>query len=185
MSKIVPKELSNSDVNSKKVGWTERLKRFVKEFTFFALVFTGITIWQTWDMLSTDGSVQIDNISLLSLAGEVATLTENDKPTLVYFFAPWCGVCKMSIDNLQGLNTDKIHVVTVALDYDNTQEVAEFIGEQELQVPVLLGNKEVKRQFQVKGYPSYYVLDKNRNVVSKSYGYSTAIGMKLRAWVNG
>lgn len=176
---------TDSKVVSKKQLVLNKLKGFGKELVVIAIIFFGITVWQTRDMLATDGSVQIDATVLPSLAGSTMPLVDDSKPTLIYFFAPWCSVCKLSIGNLDGLNTDKLDVVTVALDYDSVEAVQAFVQGQKLTVPVLLGSNDLKRQFQIKGYPSYYLLNKDRKVVSKSYGYSTALGMKLRAWVNG
>jgi thioredoxin-related protein len=70
--------------------------------------------------------------------------------------------------------------VVIALDYSSTEEVIEFVNNHDVQSTVLLGQNELKSQFAIQGYPSYYLLDKEHNVVSSSYGYSTAIGLKLR-----
>jgi hypothetical protein len=45
---------------------------------------------------------------------------------------------------------------------------------------VLLGHDALKLEFQVQGYPSYYLLDESNTVISSSFGYSTAVGLKLR-----
>jgi thiol-disulfide isomerase/thioredoxin len=160
------------------------LKGWGKELAIFAVIFFGITAWQTKDMLGTDGSVEAAAAVLPSLSGDTRSLTESGKPTLVYFFAPWCNICKLSIGNLEGLDNDKFNIVTVALDYDSIEAVQAFAQEQELSMPVLLGTNDLKQEFKIKGYPSYYLLDKDRKVVSKSYGYSSTLGIKLRAWSN-
>jgi thiol-disulfide isomerase/thioredoxin len=171
-----------TDENSK--GVAQKLKGWAKELTIFAVIFFGIMAWQTKDMLNTDGSVSVDATVLPTLVGTTMPLAESGKPTLVYFFAPWCSICKLSIGNLEGLNTDKFNIVTVALDYDSIEAVQGFAQEQGLTVPVLLGTRDLKEKFKIKGYPSYYLLDENKKVVSKSYGYSSTLGMKLRAWAN-
>jgi thiol-disulfide isomerase/thioredoxin len=187
MSKVIvnkPNLSAPVQIENAQPSLFSKLKGWSKELAIFAVIFFGITAWQTKDMLGTDGSVEVAATVLPSLAGNTMPLTENGKPTLVYFFAPWCNICKLSIGNLEGVNSDKFNIVTVALDYDSIEAVESFAQEQDLTVPVLLGTQDLKQRFKIKGYPSYYLLDENRKVVSKSYGYSSTLGMKLRAWAN-
>lgn len=187
MSKVIvnkPNVAKPVQMKENSSGMLSKLKGWGRELAIVAVVFFGITAWQTKDMLGTDGSVQVAATILPSLSGGTMPLTESGKPTLVYFFAPWCDICKLSIGNLDGLNNDKFNIVTVALDYDSIEAVQAFAQDQELTMPVLLGTKDLKLQYKIKGYPSYYLLDENRKVVSKAYGYSSTLGMKLRAWVN-
>ena len=50
----------------------------------------------------------------------------------------------------------------------------------QLTFPVALGHEGVKKTFKIKGYPSYYVLDEQNTIVSRSMGYSSEIGLYLR-----
>lgn len=143
-------------------------------------VFVGITTWQARDMLDTDGSVIIQQQNLVSLQGEVLPLLSDEKPNLIYFFAPWCQICALSIGNLDYLNPESVNVVVIALDFGAKEEVQAFVDKHEVHNTVLLGHDALKQQFSVQGYPSYYLVDQNNTVVSSSFGYSTAIGLKLR-----
>jgi hypothetical protein len=44
----------------------------------------------------------------------------------------------------------------------------------------LLGHEGLKQQFKIQGYPTYYILDEQQKVLAKSYGYSIALGLKLK-----
>ena len=36
--------------------------------------------------------------------------------------------------------------------------------------------------YQIVGFPTYYVIDEAGNLASKSMGYSTELGMRVRTW---
>ena len=88
----------------------------------------------------------------------------------------------MSISNLQAIyeKNDRINVIAVALDFVDQKEVFEFSSQHQLTFPIALGNEQIKAQFKIKGYPSYYVIDEENTVVAKSMGYSSEIGLFLR-----
>jgi len=154
--------------------------KWVRDSLLFIVIIAGVMAWQSKDMLSTDGSVYINQQSLVSLHGKVTPLLSDDKLNLIYFFAPWCQICSLSIGNLDYLNTDKVNIVVVALDYGAKEEVLKFVQDHAVSSTVLLGQNELKTEFAIQGYPSYYVVDKDHKVLSSSYGYSTALGLKLR-----
>jgi len=158
--------------------------KWLLEIGAMLLVVLAIWAWQERDLLETDGSQQIQSLVLPQLSGETFRLTETDKPTLIYFFAPWCQVCHLSIDNLQYLDSQKVRILTVAMDYSSKQEVQGFLAEHEFDAPVLMGTEQQKAQFKLKAYPTYYLLDRQLRVVSKNMGYSTAMGLKLRSVFN-
>ena len=134
------------------------------------------------DMLSTGEKVKEQSISLKTLDNKTIGLTRNNKTTVVYFFAPWCQICHISISNLQAIyeKNEQINVIAVALDYVDKKEVFEFSSQHQLTFPVALGTEQIKTQFKIKGYPSYYVIDEKNTIIAKSMGYSSEIGLLLR-----
>ena len=62
MSKVIankPNLPNQEQTNTAQKHWLNRLKGWGKELAIFAVIFFGITAWQTKDMLGTDGSVEI------------------------------------------------------------------------------------------------------------------------------
>ena len=145
----------------------------------------AVNAWQSRHMLDVDNHVTVDGQLLVGLDGQTSTLVKPDKPTLIYFFAPWCKVCSLSIGNLEYLDSEKLNIVRVALDYSNLEEVQGFAEKHNISSQILLGHEGLKQQFQIQGYPTYYIMDKNQKVLAKSYGYSTALGLKLRQVFSG
>ena len=136
-------------------------------------------------MLSTSDDRTTANLSFTfvpTLMGETVSLNSQGKNTVIYFFAPWCQICHISIGNLQALyeKNENIDVIAVAMDYRDINEITEFTRQHQLTLPIALGNEAIKLAFSINGYPSYYILDENNEISGKSMGYSSELGLYLR-----
>ena len=134
-------------------------------------------------MLSRQDTIAEQVFVLPTTVGESIALSSNGSNTVIYFFAPWCKVCHASIDNLQALyqKNEQLNVIAVALDYVDRGEIEQFTKIHQLTFPVAFGNEQVKRFFKIQAYPSYYVLNEQNTIISKSMGYSTELGLYLRS----
>ncbi len=133
-------------------------------------------------MLTTGEPIAPQSILLKTLDDKTIELSNHNKTTVIYFFAPWCQICHVSISNLQSIyeKNEHIDVIAVALDYIDRKDVIDFSTQHQLTFPIALGSEYVKTQFKVKGYPSYYVIDEENTIIAKSMGYSSEIGLLLR-----
>jgi len=143
-------------------------------------VMWAIHIWQT-RQLPFDQPAPVTQLT--SLAGEQlsSAITEN-QVGVVYFFAPWCTYCRHSIGNLDALleSGSLAWATAVALDYTDLTEVDEFVTETGISLPVLMGDKDTAIDWGVRAFPTYFVIDEQGRIVSRSVGYSTALGLKAR-----
>ena len=97
----------------------------------------------------------------------------NAERTVIYFFAPWCTWCRLSMPALRSALADHAALRLVALDYASPAEVQRMLAEVGLDdVPVILGNRELQREWQVHAYPTYYVLDREQRIRHRSVGYT-------------
>ncbi len=151
-----------------------------RDIVFGLLIILGFMAYQNRNLLEDDGSIQITTQNFVTLKGDMYTLAPSNKKTLIYFFAPWCAVCKMSIANLDIVDTDEYNVVRIALDYQSVEEIEAFAADAEVRGTILLGGEPHKKRFNISGYPTYYILDEQFQVVSHDMGYSTSLGLKLR-----
>ena len=150
------------------------------------IVFSVASAFQSRNMLDADGEAA-PPLRGVTLDGEVYGLAGvSGRPALIYFFAPWCKICAASADNLVRLrrwrDEEDLEIVAVALDWQTSEEVREYVERHALNVKVVLGSREVTRDWQIQAYPSYYVLDERHRVLRRDIGYSTQLGLWLRAW---
>ncbi|MCX7555044.1 TlpA disulfide reductase family protein [Marinicella sp. S1101] len=150
------------------------------------LLLLAFSWWQNRGSLAAAGQTAPD-FRLIALDGTSHQLSDyQGRAVLVYFFAPWCTVCRLSADNLNDLRAtrteDELIVLMVALSYENRAEVETFVADLDLTVPVLLGNEAQMQAYRIVGFPTYYVIDEAGKLASKSMGYSTELGMRVRTW---
>jgi peroxiredoxin len=133
------------------------------------------------EVITENSDISIDLVP--TLMDETVSLNAQGKTTVLYFFAPWCQVCHVSIGNLQSLfqKNEQLNVIAIALDFTNKDEVRNFSNKHQLTFPVALGNEAIKKVFEISGYPSYYVLNEENVIIAKSMGYSSELGLYLRS----
>ena len=167
--------------------WRKRVSWILNGAMMIA-VFVAVSAFQARNMLDTDRQLSPE-LSAMTLDGNSFDLTSKElRSTVIYFFAPWCQYCALSSDNLNRLrrlrDEDALRIVAVALDWKDADEVKQFAERHELNVPVLLGDAAIARDWKVSGFPTYYVLDSQNRVVARDIGYSTQLGMLWRSWVH-
>lgn len=153
------------------------------DVTLILVVFFAVHAWQT-RKLPVDEAAPETVLALLDGTG-MASAIQPGKAGIVYFFAPWCYYCKTSIDNLDGMVSSGTVAwgTAVALDYSDTKEVEAFVEETGVSMPVLLGNAGTAADWSVRAFPTYYVINADGKISSRSVGYSTWLGMSVRAWM--
>jgi len=158
------------------------LKNLSIQVAVFLVIFQGLSMFREVSMLPAGKPIASQSILLDTLDNKTIELTNLPKTTVIYFFAPWCQICHASISNLQAIydKNEHINVIAVALDYIDKKEVYDFSSQHHLTFPIALGTEQVKAKFKVIGYPSYYVIDEENTIISKSMGYSSEIGLLLR-----
>ena len=163
------------------------VRSFLLNAGLIAVVFFAVLAFQSRNMLATDGRAAPE-LRGLTLAGQAYDLQDaGSRPAMVYFFAPWCRICAASAGNLNRLrrwrDAEDIEIVAVALDWETAGEVREYVDRHDLNVTVVLGDANVARNWQIQAFPSYYVLDDQHRVIRRDVGYSSQLGLWIRAWL--
>lgn len=163
---------------------TSRWVRRLAEVLLFVVIIGGIYAWRTRDLLPVGDRVAAPAFELVDLQGRPWSLEALEgKPAVLYFFAPWCGVCAASSPQLRWFDRwqgDEVQVVLVGLDWSSPAELAEYAARHELQLPVLAAGPQTAADYRIRGYPTYYVLDAEGRVAGRDFGYTTAPGLWLR-----
>lgn len=161
-----------------------RLARWILQATVLLLPALAIYAWQTRNLLPAGERIAAPDFQLPALSGGKTGLDAlRGRTTVLYFFAPWCGVCAASSPQLRWFDRwsgDSVQVVLVALDYASPAEVADYTQRHELAMPVLLGDAGTARDYRIRGFPTYYVLDPDGRVAARDFGLSTAPGLWWR-----
>ena len=150
------------------------------------VMFLVVTAFQSRNMLPTDRQ-PAPALHAATLQGGPYNLEATPaRPVLVYFFAPWCNYCAASSGNLVRLRRwreeSHLEIVTVALDWRDFEEVSAYADRHDLNMPIVLGDAQVARDWQVYAFPTYYVLDSQHRVIRRDLGYSTQAGLWWRSW---
>jgi len=176
-------------MNKLRSGWTALRDHFWGSLVFDVLLiiiaFSLVGMWQTRNLPNDDHMPPLEAVWLDDMKAD--TVIATGEVGVVYFFAPWCFYCRNSIDNLDELvSGGKLAWARiVALEYGDLDEVRAFINETNVNLPVLLGNQQTTRDWQIRAFPTYFVIDKDGHITSRSVGYSTSIGLQSRVWMSG
>jgi thiol-disulfide isomerase/thioredoxin len=163
-----------------KPNWLSFLKHAAKQIAIFGLIIIGVGLWQSRDLPS--GKAPIATMS--GLSGVSAEIPDQNRAgiSILYFFAPWCGVCRLSMGHLGDIKRwfPDLEVQAIALDFESPDDVTTFVRDVGVTVPVFLGTAQIRDAWRVSAYPTYVVVGSDHAVHSASIGYSTQFGMILR-----
>lgn len=149
---------------------------------FIAIVY-GISLWQSRNMLPEKSPAP--SFTGVTLSGDTKGISDiSGRKAVLYFFAPWCTVCKFSSHNIvsirKALDDEETAVYAVALSYKSVEEVKAFVKEHGLNVPVILGDRKLQQLYRIGAFPSIYLIDEKQNIRSRLVGYSTEAGIRIR-----
>lgn len=144
----------------------------------FALVF-AVHLWQTRQVATGPAPPLTGQL----LDGERFDLSAwHDRPYVVHFWATWCPLCRLELDNIAGLQPD-YPVVTVAMMSGADHEILQFLSENEVNFPVLSDPHGIHANaWGVTGVPATFILDRERKIRFVAVGYTTSLGLRWRIW---
>ena len=154
---------------------------WVRELAVVAVAVSLVSMWQTRHHLRGP----MPAFSVRSLAGSGFSLADvtRGKPTLLYVWAPWCGVCRAESQNIgwvRGWLGERANVVSLATAYESESEVRTTVAARAPAYPVYLADERARQALHVDVFPTIYFLDGAGNVKRSVSGYTTSLGLLWR-----
>jgi cytochrome c biogenesis protein CcmG, thiol:disulfide interchange protein DsbE len=108
------------------------------------------------------------------------------KVVLVNFWAVWCGPCQEEIPELVQLYNayrDKGFVIVGVSDPSDLKEIKSFVNEHKMNYPVVIDNGDISDEYNVSGFPTSFLIDRNGKIVKKYPGYSRGLRQNLETLI--
>ena len=148
-------------------------------------IFLVVSKWHSRNLISDKKKApafQLSNISGLN----VKLNDFRGQRVLMYFFAPWCKICDLSISNLNWVKKlrgkESVTLLAIALSYKDLQSIKSFIEKNNLNVPVLLGTPEIINAYRISAFPTIYALNEYGEIDSSTVGYTSILGLWWRTF---
>lgn len=127
----------------------------------------------------------LPSISLVNLFNEKEIIKiKTAKVTLIDFWEVWCGPCIASlpkVENLKNKFSSNMNIYgIVSEDKENAIKIIEKKGTTFLN---LIGNKELKKTFNVNSIPRYFLIDKNGIIQKEYHGFSHLIEKDIEEFI--
>lgn len=105
----------------------------------------------------------VPNSTLQSMQGNVIDLSAKDKPSILFFWATWCEICKVQMPDMLDLE-DQYDVVYISADSGSDNKVLAEATKHGLTSENLVNDSAglIKDAFKVAGYPSLAVVKNNQ-----------------------
>ena len=159
--------------------------RWGLDLLVFALVAAAVMSWQTRRL--PEAGTPAPAFALRTLDGQTVRLEDlRGRPVALTFWAPWCTVCKAESSVLSALRErvgERAHVLSVAVAWEDVEEVRRFAREQGVDYPVLLGDDALQRAYRVDTFPTTLFLSPEGRVTRAAVGYTTQVGLLWRLWL--
>lgn len=125
----------------------------------------------------------LPSASLTSLDGTALTLGAREHGYVVHFFATWCGVCRAEEGNVTALAQDHelIAIASQSGGPDPVRAYAEGVGLDPSRV-ALDPDGSVAQRFGVHAFPTTFYVGRDGAIRTAEVGYTSELGMRLRAW---
>ncbi|WP_114986707.1 protein disulfide oxidoreductase [Pragia fontium] len=160
-----------------------RWKKWARELAIFILVLTAL-IWgmDQWRKPEPPSIATLPELTLTN--GQTVSLAElsAEKPLLVYFWATWCGICKLTSPTVDKLNADGVNVLSIAIRSGDDQRLMRGMAAKGFTFPVVNDEQgQFAAEWDIGVTPTFVIIHQGK-MVSSTSGWSSSWGLKLRMW---
>lgn len=126
--------------------------------------------WQNMGPVASGDEVPAFAMSLLD-GGRISDTDLPGKPSLMVFWATWCGVCRAEMPSLNALQEkygDRVNFVAVNHEGSGPRQaratVRSFMEHNPVALPVAIDDGRTSRAFRVRALPHVVLLDREGNI---------------------
>ena len=129
---------------------------------------------------SLDLNKQSFTLQSLKLIDQEIFNVKKDKPLLVYVWATWCPICKIESNHIQTLS-NYFEVLTIAVDSGSDEDLKKYLMENNFNFKVYNDkNRAISSQMNIKGYPTIFIYDKQKQLQFTDVGYTSTFSLYLK-----
>ena len=144
-----------------------KIKHYIKEILFFAVLMiilaNVINFYKSQDL--SQKPLVIQNFRLID---HQEYKIPGNKPIMIHFWATWCPVCKLEASNINFLSK-YFEVVTIAVKSGSDSEIKRYLNNHHYTFKVVNDmNGKLSSQFQIKGFPTTFIYDKNKKLYKRN-----------------
>ncbi len=159
---------------------SKNLPTWLMYLSIFFFIYTAVNWWRQPVM---PASPQLQLTDYQGQPIDLQQMSQN-KPTLVYFWGTWCGVCSVTSPKINTLAEQGYSVVSIAVTSGDNAEVKRYMNEQGYDFIVVNDNQgDIFQEWQGQVTPSYVILKKGKMTQGLT-GIRPLWSLKLRLWLN-
>jgi len=140
-------------------------------------VYAGIQLYQKRNALQ--GLAPRINGVLLD-GDKIDTKSLSGRPYVVHFWATWCSICRIERSSIAAISKD-YPVLGIASQSGDADAILNEIKLDEIGYPSLVDDSGmISRQFNVKAFPTTYIVDAKGKIRFVEIGFTTELGLRAR-----
>ncbi|SQI41447.1 Stage IV sporulation protein H [Leminorella richardii] len=160
-----------------------RWKKWAKELAVFMMVLAAL-IWgmDQWRRPEPPAIATLPEMTLTSGQTVSFVALSAEKPLLVYFWATWCGICKLTSPTVDELSREGVNVLSIAIRSGDDRRLIQGMSAKALTFPVVNDEQgRLSAEWGIGVTPTFVIIDKGK-VVSSTTGWTSYWGIKARMW---
>ena len=119
------------------------------------------------------------DFTLPDLDGKRIALSDfSDNIVVLDFWATWCEPCVVEIPNLNALQeryaARGLRVIGVVVESGSLKDIRQFLSKHKVSYQLLIGNDAVVNKYKVIGFPTTFLIDRQRQIHKKYVGVRSA-----------
>ena len=155
------------------------LRTIIKEILIGAVALFILSNIMSYILKPELSSTQLPQVEVTLLDNSTYSLKKG-KPIVLHFWATWCKVCKLEVQNIETLSK-QYEVLTIAVNSGEDAKIKAYLKERGLTFKVLNDvDGSWTKQFKVKAFPTTFIYDGTGELKFTEVGYTTTAGLLAR-----